>query len=116
MCKVEFIPMKGWLRPAACLLIGTVLFHLACRITSNYKDTLNSDLICMGEASQTPWWLLVAVCVVVTLVLVVYRCVRGSDEDSSGTMSGHSSRRSSMTDRFNAINAARGPSPQFRGY
>lgn len=70
----------------------------------------------MGDSKQTPWWLLVAGCVVVTLVLVVYRWIRGMDDDSSGTMSGHSSRRTSMTDRFSAINAARGPSPQFRGY
>lgn len=43
------------------------------RITHNYKATLNPDLVCMGADKQTHWWLLVAGCVVVTLVLVVYR-------------------------------------------
>jgi hypothetical protein len=100
----------------AVLLFVILLHHRHCRITKQYKETLNPDLVCMGEQQQTQWWLLVAGCVVVTLVLVVYRAIRGSDDDNSGTMSGASSRRTSMTDRLSAINAARGPSPHYRGF
>lgn len=89
--------------------------RVSCRITSQYKETLNPDLICMGESKQTPWWLLVGGCIVITLVLVVYRWIRGTDDDG-GTMSNSSSRRSSLTDRLSAMNAARGPSPHFRSY
>lgn len=98
-----------------CAFAALALAGVDNRITSQYKATLNPDLVCMGETKEMPWWLLVAGCVVVTLVLVVYRCVRGSDDDNMGTMSGHSSRRSSLTDRaISAMNAARGPSPHFR--
>lgn len=90
---------------------------VVCRITRQYKDTLNPDLVCMGQNKERPYWLLVAACVVVTLVLVVYRWVRGSDDtESMGTMSNSSSRRSSITDRLGAMASARGPSPVFRGY
>jgi hypothetical protein len=106
------------MRPAGELYIAALASHCtACRITRQYKETLNPDLVCMGEAKQTPWWMLVGVCVVVTLVLVVYRWVRGPDEEEKmGTMSNASSRRSSLTDRLSAISAARGPSPHFRGH
>jgi hypothetical protein len=64
--------------------------------------------VCLGTEKQSRWWTLVGVCGFITLLLVVWRWFRGLDtEDGVGTMSNHSSRRSSITDRLAALT----PSP-----
>lgn len=74
------------------------------RIVRRYKSTLDPDLVCMGEAQQSRWWALVGGCVFITLVLVVWRWFRGSD-DGEPLMGGsaHSSRRGSLTDTLARI-------------
>lgn len=84
------------------------------RIVRRYKTTLNPDLVCMGEAQQSRWWTLVGGCVFITLVLVVWRWFRGSDDGEPLMVgSAHSSRRGSLTDTLARIKS---PVGGMRGY
>eukprot|EP00879_Flechtneria_rotunda_P007305 GHRR01007663.1.p1 GENE.GHRR01007663.1~~GHRR01007663.1.p1 ORF type:complete len:735 (+),score=144.94 GHRR01007663.1:731-2935(+) len=64
------------------------------KITRQYKSTLDPDLICAGRDEQRRWWLLPMLCTFVTVVLIVWRCARGADDD--GDKFGSSSKRGSL--------------------
>jgi hypothetical protein len=75
-----------------------------------FKQTLNPDLVCAGEKQQSRYWGVVAGCVFVTLLLVVWRWNRGFDADEPpATMSAHGSRRSSLTQLTDRLAGIKSP-------
>lgn len=81
----------------------------ARRIVRQYRQTLNPDLVCAGEPQQSRSWMIIAGCVFITLVLVVWRWNRGTDADEAGLMSNHSSRRSSLTQLADRLGGIKSP-------